>query len=100
MGAFHRQRSAWPSAKERHAPWLWRSAEAPNDVVARLDWLRSLRAKAESTLQHAIASYPAREGRRYRAQVRAEGLFRGLLFKQFPALKETQETNHDHASNG
>ena len=38
------------------------------------DLQASLRAKAESTLQHALASYPAREGRRYRAQVRAEGL--------------------------
>jgi CRISPR system Cascade subunit CasA len=98
----------WDSAQREFAaawsadffPWLWRSAEAPDDEAARLDWLRALRAKAEATLQHAIASYPAREGRHYRAQVRTEGLFRGLLFKQFPVLKETQETDHDHARNG
>ena len=98
----------WDSAQREFAaawsadffPWLWRSAEDPDERAARLDWLPSLRAKAEATLHHAIASYPAREGRRYRAQVRAEGLFRGLLFKQFPDLKETQEPDHDDTRNG
>lgn len=98
----------WNSAQREFAaawsadffPWLWRCAEDPDETAARLDWLRALRAKAESTLQQAVASYPAREGRRYRARVRAEGLFRGLLFKQFPALKETKEPDHDDTSNG
>ncbi|CAG0994810.1 hypothetical protein MYXO_02619 [Myxococcaceae bacterium] len=70
-------------------PWLWRQAEQEDQDAARLEWLRALRDKAKAVLEDAIARYPAREGRRYRSQVKAEGLFYGTLFKTFEQLKET-----------
>ncbi|BBL71645.1 type I-E CRISPR-associated protein Cse1/CasA [Methylogaea oryzae] len=70
-------------------PWLWRQAEQEDKDAARLEWLQALRDKAKAVLEDAIARYPAREGRRYRSRVKAEGLFYGTLFKTFEQLKET-----------
>lgn len=86
-------------------PWLWRTTEHPDPEAARLEWLRALKQKAESALTDAIARYPARTGRRYRAQVRAQGLFHGLLRKHFPVLtpaptEDQGESVHDDTSNG
>lgn len=78
-------------------PWLWRAAAQPRDDAVRLEWLHTLRARAEEALIKAVGRYPSREGRRYRARVRAEGLFRGAMFRIFPELKEIR---HDAASHG
>jgi CRISPR system Cascade subunit CasA len=86
-------------------PWLWRTAEHPDLETARLEWLQALKQKAEAALTEAIARYPTRAGRRYRAQVRAQGVFHGLLRKHFPVLTPTPiddqgETAHDDTSHG
>ena len=91
----HTQRDFVAAWSADFFPWLWRTAENPDQEVARLAWLQALRVKAKVALENAITRYPIRTGRRFRAQIRAEGLFHGLLFKQFPSLKET---THDHAS--
>ncbi|MGI2325518.1 MULTISPECIES: type I-E CRISPR-associated protein Cse1/CasA [unclassified Methylococcus] len=83
--ATQRFSAAW---SEDYFPWLWRQAEQDDADAARLEWLRALRDKAHKVLEEAIARYPSREGRRYRARVKAEGLFHGSLFKTFPQLKE------------
>lgn len=78
-------------------PWLWQSADTPDDHTARLGWLRKLREHAEMVLFEATDRYPGREARRYRARVQAEGLFRGALFKVFPDLKETRNVAEHNA---
>jgi CRISPR system Cascade subunit CasA len=69
-------------------PWLWTTVDNPDSEAARLDWLKALHAKAKDAFEAAVTRYPHREGRRYRARVRAENFFFGSLFKQFPQLKE------------
>lgn len=101
-----REVSAWWQATARDFsaawsaelfPWLWGTVDQQDENVARLGWRRALRIMAERAFADAIARYPSRGGRRYRARVRAEGLFRGKMFKFFPELKEIR---HDAASNG
>lgn len=70
--------AAWPAD---FFPWLWSAAEQPDQSAARLQWLRALCAKAEALFELAIVRYPHRAERRYRARVRAEGLFIGSLYK-------------------
>ncbi len=69
-------------------PWLWRTVDHSDPEVARIEWLQSLSAKAWSVLSSAVDRYPGRTGHRYRSRVRAEGLFRGRLYRNFPQLKE------------
>jgi len=99
------QRSFAASWSADFFPWLWRTAEHPDPEAARLEWLHALKQKAESALTEAIARYPTRTGRRYRAQVRAQGVFHGLLRKHFSVLTPTPiedqgETAHDDTSHG
>lgn len=75
--------AAW---SEDYFPWLWHSVEHDDSESSRIEWLESLRGNAESTLVKAIAQYPTRSARRYRAQVRARRMFLALLYKHFPAL--------------
>ncbi len=84
--------SAW---RTDFFPWLWSTAESQDPESARLDWLRSLQGKAESALADAIARYPSRGGRKYRAQVAAWQLFRGSLRNQFPALAPASDEKTD-----
>ncbi len=71
--------------------WLWCTLDHPDENQARLEWLAALKQKAEQVLEEAITRLPERQGRRYRAQVKARGLFFGSLYKQFPELKEQQD---------
>lgn len=64
-------------------PWLWRSAEIASDEQARAEWLNGLSELASNVLERAIEAAPQRTGRRYRARVRASGLFHGMLNKHF-----------------
>lgn len=59
-----------------------------DEEQARIEWLTALKEKALAVLEGAITRLPKRQGRRYRAQVKAHGLFFGSLYKQFPELKE------------
>jgi len=68
--------------------WLWRSVEHPDPETARFQWLDALRVNANTVLKDAIDRYPGRAGRRYRARVRAEGVFNGSLYKNCPIIKE------------
>lgn len=86
--------AAWAS---EFFPWLWRVPDQPDRDTARLEWLGILRRHAEAALASATARYPQRQGRRYQARVRAEGIFIGSLYKLFPCLKENA---HDHGGNG
>jgi CRISPR system Cascade subunit CasA len=82
--------SAWHSD---FFPWLWRTIEQPDEEIARLEWLSSLLGKARVALNEAIEKYPSRRGRHYKAKVKAEGLFWGCLYKNFPELKEEKYGN-------
>jgi CRISPR system Cascade subunit CasA len=68
--------------------WLWRTLDHEDKEQARIEWLTALKEKALAVLESAIKRLPERQGRRYRAQVRAYGYFFGSLNKQFPELKE------------
>jgi CRISPR system Cascade subunit CasA len=68
--------------------WLWRTLDRKDEEQARIEWLSALKEKALVVLEGAIKRLPERQGRRYRAQIRAHGLFFGSLNKQFPELKE------------
>ncbi len=74
-------------------PWLWRSLDVPSSDSARLEWLIALKKKARATLKEAILRYPARDGRRLRAQVNAEGIFYGCVHNVFPELTEEIHDN-------
>jgi CRISPR system Cascade subunit CasA len=92
-----REVSEWWKESQRHFrkawhadffPWLWRTLDHPEPDTARLEWLQALRDKALAVFNHAVARYPGRAGRRYRALVRAKGMFTGSLYRNFPQLKE------------
>jgi len=68
--------------------WLWRTLDHEDEEQARVEWLTALKEKALAALEDAITRLPKRQGRHYRAQVKARGLFFGSLYKQFPELKE------------
>ncbi|RLJ19804.1 hypothetical protein DJ031_07260 [bacterium endosymbiont of Escarpia laminata] len=68
--------------------WLWRTLEHEDEEQARIEWLTTLKEKALAVLENAITRLPKRQSRRYRAQVKARGLFFGSLYKQFPEFKE------------
>ncbi|ABI56307.1 type I-E CRISPR-associated protein Cse1/CasA [Alkalilimnicola ehrlichii MLHE-1] len=68
---------------DAYFPWLWSSIEVNSEPDARADWVARLSQLAENILEHAFGAAPQRTGRRYRAQVRASGLFRGALYKHF-----------------
>ncbi|WP_177419036.1 type I-E CRISPR-associated protein Cse1/CasA [endosymbiont of Lamellibrachia barhami] len=74
--------------------WLWRTLDHDDEDQARLEWLTALKEKAVKVLDDAIDRLPERQGRRYRAQVRARGLFYGSLYKQFDELKEQRDAKH------
>jgi CRISPR system Cascade subunit CasA len=68
--------------------WLWRTLDHEDEEQARIEWLTALKEKALAVLEGAIKRLPERQGRHYRAQIKAQGLFFGSLYKQFPELKE------------
>ncbi len=68
--------------------WLWSTVDMADTDTARLSWLQTLEHHARTTLADAIARFPARTGRYYRSRVRANEMFFGCLFKNFPELKE------------
>ena len=80
-------------------PDLWREAEADAGEERqriRREWRQALADAALGLLDDAARSAPQAAMRRYRAKVRARGLFFGLLHKHFPDLK--REESHDSAA--
>jgi CRISPR system Cascade subunit CasA len=78
---------------------LWDEAEAEADGEQqriRHEWRQALAFAALALLDDAARSAPQAAMRRYRAKVRARGLFFGLLHKHFPDLK--REETHDSAA--
>lgn len=90
-GAIRMYAGAWAAD---YFPWLWRTLDEADADAARLAWLRSLQDKAWRAIQGAIERYPARSGRRYRARVRAEVVFRDALYDHFPQLKEAHRVTN------
>jgi CRISPR system Cascade subunit CasA len=95
-----REVSAWVDQSARdfteawsrdYFDWLWRTLDHEDEEQARIEWLTALKEKALAVLESAIKRLPERQGRRYRARVRAHGLFFGSLNKQFPELKEQRD---------
>jgi CRISPR system Cascade subunit CasA len=76
--------AAWGAA---FFPWLWQTADAGTDAEALTRWRHRLHALGLASLAEALARSPGREGRRFRAQVRAEGFFYRNLHRIFPELK-------------
>ena len=80
--------AAW---SQDYFDWLWRTVDHPDQEAARLEWLHALTDKAVAVLDSAMERAPQRNGRHYRARVRANGLFHGLTYKTFPELKEESD---------
>jgi len=74
---------------DRFFRWLWDAVEQDAEP-AHLAWRKTLRTIGLATLRTAIDRYPGHNGRRYRARVRSESAFFGLLYKSFPDLREEQ----------
>jgi len=67
-------------------PALWRSLERTSEE-AEHEWQSILRDHASKTLQKALRAGPRSETRRFIAAARAESMFAGAIYKQFPALR-------------
>jgi len=78
-------------------PWLWQSLDQMEDEAAYRTWLDVISDKAEASLLAAIERYPQKHGRRYRARAVAEGIFRGMLYHNFPQLKEDHAHGPTHS---
>jgi CRISPR system Cascade subunit CasA len=95
----------WQQSARRYAnawgavffEWLWEASETPADEEALRNWRLRLKDCAWNVLEEAITGYPGREGRRYRARIRSEGIFFRNVQKLFPELKES---SHDPSHNG
>ncbi|MBK6741778.1 MAG: type I-E CRISPR-associated protein Cse1/CasA [Hydrogenophilales bacterium] len=73
--------------------WLWDTPDIPDEDAALRPWFEQLRTLAQDTLNRAMERAPLRGGRSYRAKTKAQGLFIGSLYKNFP---QYMEVNHDH----
>jgi len=72
--------------------WLWSTLDAPDEDAALRPWFEELRKLAQDTLNRALVQVPLRSGRSYRAKTKAQGLFIGSLYKNFP---QYMEASHD-----
>ena len=73
---------------EIYFPWLWEALDL-DDETAKANWHEQLYTMAHEALEAAMDSAPRHTGRRYRGQVRADGLFNGLWKKHFPTESST-----------
>lgn len=86
-----RFRLEWES---RFYDWLWNSAgEEENAAIKR--WAETLKEIAEGVFEDSIKRLPSRTGRQMRSVVRAESVFKGSLYNNFPMLrKETTDAGN------
>ncbi|MGH7099177.1 MAG: type I-E CRISPR-associated protein Cse1/CasA, partial [Stellaceae bacterium] len=75
-------------------PALWDSVEAGPEAAAR-KWQEILRKEAETVFAKALEAGPQAQERRFIAAARARGLFDGLMFKNFPALRPSRADRED-----
>lgn len=85
---------------EAFFPWLWKVPELPDDEEALRLWHGELKKGALASLEDALSRYPGRNGRRFRAQVRAENIFFRNLYRVFPTMKETFDDTNLYAASG
>jgi CRISPR system Cascade subunit CasA len=78
---------------QQYFDWLWSTLDTPDEDAALRPWFEQLRKLAQDTLNRAMERAPLRGGRSYRAKTKAQGLFIGSLYKNFP---QYMEVNHDH----
>jgi CRISPR system Cascade subunit CasA len=75
-------------------PALWDGLEAEPETAAH-KWQETLRGAAEKVLAQALEAGPRTQERRFLAAERARGLFHGLIFKNFPALRPSRADRED-----
>lgn len=83
----------WGS-EDKFYDWLWNSAgEEENAAIKR--WAGTLRDIATNIFEDSIKRLPSRTGRQMRSVVRAESVFKGSLYNNFPMLrKETTDAGN------
>jgi CRISPR system Cascade subunit CasA len=69
-------------------PTLWESLDKDAEEAER-GWQSILHNHAEKTLRKALQAGPRTETRRFIAAARAESMFAGALYRQFPALRRS-----------
>ncbi|WP_051327977.1 type I-E CRISPR-associated protein Cse1/CasA [Desulfatirhabdium butyrativorans] len=77
-------RTSW---QDRFFPTLWHSIEI-GEEEARKEWIADLIHHSKQRLQEAAQLLPLPQTRRYRAKVRSDGAFWGLLHKRGLIMKE------------
>lgn len=83
-GRMQEFRTSW---QDRFFPILWHSIEI-GEEEARREWLSDLTARSRERLRESAQLLPLPQTRRYRAIVRSEGVFGGLLHKRGLIMKE------------
>lgn len=78
---------------DRFFPWLWAVPETADLETPLVAWAKQLQTMALAVLDEVEQTLPTHVGRRYRARVAAEQLFRASAAKHFPFLRE--EAPHD-----
>jgi CRISPR system Cascade subunit CasA len=73
--------------QERFFPTLWRSIEI-GEEEARKEWVTDLTHRSKEQLQEAGQLLPLPQTRRYRARVRSDSTFWGVLHKRGLIMKE------------
>jgi CRISPR system Cascade subunit CasA len=76
---------------------LWGSLDK-NPEEAERAWQTILQNHARETLRKALTAGPRTEARRFIAAARAESLFAGSLYRQFPMLRRSADQSSDHNS--
>jgi len=78
-------------------PVLWRSLDRTAEE-AEQEWQSILRDNANRTLRKALNAGPRSETRRFIAAARAESMFAGAMYKQFPALRHPTSRDSERTS--
>jgi CRISPR system Cascade subunit CasA len=75
-------------------PALWGSLKEEPDEAERA-WQGILQDHAEKTFHKALRAGPRTEARRFIVAARAESMFAGALYRQFPALRRSPDRSDD-----
>jgi CRISPR system Cascade subunit CasA len=78
-------------------PALWGSLEGTPEK-AEQEWQTTLRGHAKEALQKALKAGPRTETRRFIAAARAESMFDGSIYKQFPLLRRPPDEGKEAIS--
>lgn len=95
---WHQARAHFDTKWEpEYFPWLWATAEEPDEDAALRRWIGTCAEAARDVLGEAAASLPRHAGRRYRSRAAALSVFEGALRNVFPQLKEDRDEHVAHA---